>query len=350
MIASHDAVPAIAPPRFRPRLKPAPRGGPTFRMIFVTIATLGFLPRAAALARSIAAVHPGARLVLALVDRVAGRADLSRWPLLDVHEIESFGIDGLDAMMARYDVVEFATAVKPFVMQRLFERFPDESIVAYVDPDLFVYRPLDSIGTEIGGGSILLTPHFLAPFSDGMKPTETTALAFGVFNLGFIAATRCAETDAVLDWWSDRLREGCRRRGERGMYTDQLWMNLAPVYFRGTRIWRHPGANAAWWNLHERRIERGARALPWMCNGEPLLFYHFSKLGVRGDDRIAAPLERYTFTARPELRPLYEEYHAALEAEGQGDLAALPCLLPLRTDAPGPGRTLVSRILRRIAR
>ena len=58
--------------------------------------------------------------------------------------------------------MEFNTAIKPYLMLRLFERGYDK--VIFFDPDIEIYRRLDDILALLEGGtSFVLTPHFCEP-------------------------------------------------------------------------------------------------------------------------------------------------------------------------------------------
>ena len=61
-----------------------------------------------------------------------------------------------------YDLVEFATAVKPLLLRALLQTTEQ---VFYLDPDTFVTSPMTELGPalEASSGGILLTPHFLSP-------------------------------------------------------------------------------------------------------------------------------------------------------------------------------------------
>ena len=68
-----------------------------------------------------------------------------------------------------YDLVEFATAVKPLLLQRLLE---DADQAVYLDPDTYLTAPMVELpgALEASAGGILLTPHFLGPPPAGCGP------------------------------------------------------------------------------------------------------------------------------------------------------------------------------------
>ncbi len=71
------------------------------------------------------------------------------------------------AMATIYDVMEFATAIKPKFLEFLLSDRVSSAI--YLDPDIQVFSNLGSIEQELTKTSIALTPHCLVPIPrDGM--------------------------------------------------------------------------------------------------------------------------------------------------------------------------------------
>lgn len=82
--------------------------------------------------------------------------------------------DEFHRMAMIYNVLELATAVKPWFLRTLLDESGD---VAYFDPDIRVYAPLDDISTLARDHSIVLIPHTMDPIPrDGRVPSERTIL------------------------------------------------------------------------------------------------------------------------------------------------------------------------------
>ena len=127
-------------------------------------------------------------------------------------------------MAVIYDILELATAVKPWLLQHLLET---DEVVCYLDPDIEVFSSLDEIERLARRHSIVLTPHTTTPMPrDGLIPSEQTIRLAGVFNLGFIAVSRDAAS--FLAWWSERLRRECRVAVAQGLFVDQRWLDFVP--------------------------------------------------------------------------------------------------------------------------
>lgn len=186
-----------------------------------------------------------------------------------------------------HTVVEAATAVKPFALRHLLERFGQ---VTYLDPDTCVYSALEEVTSAAGGWDAALTPHQITPQHESwlIESTELESLRYGVYNLGFLSVRSTAQGKRIADWWCERCYHYCVSALERGLFTDQKLFDLAPALFDGVRVLRHPGYNVATWNVRERDV----RLMPdgVQVNGEALRFCHFTKathVGAQAMERMA---------------------------------------------------------------
>src|SRR5215831_10399471 len=111
----------------------APPGG-CREMRVCTIVATNYLAHARVLARSLASHNPGVRLAVLVVD--ADRdIDASQEPF-DLVSIDDLELDRTEfhQMAAIYDVMEFSTAVKPWLLRTLL-RWGAE-VACYLDPDI----------------------------------------------------------------------------------------------------------------------------------------------------------------------------------------------------------------------
>jgi glycosyltransferase involved in cell wall biosynthesis len=218
-------------------------------------------------------------------------------------------------MATIYDVTEFATSVKPWLLQLLLSRgLPS---VLYLDPDIVVYDRLDELFRHSISHGITVTPHALAPYPDDGKMTdERSILAAGIYNLGFIGVGQ--SSDAFLEFWKERLRRECVNDPAHMRFVDQRYVDLVPAMF-GCVIERDPRWNAAYWNLHERQLEfTNSR---YEVNGLPLGFFHFSGYSPRrpyelSKHQIDRP--RILLSEHPALARLCDDYASRLLGCGFG--------------------------------
>lgn len=241
---------------------------------FATVVTRSYLADARALATSIRRFHDDPIYVVC-VDDPAGYFDPAAEPftvltLDDVLPAED------RPLVFYYTAFELCNAARAYLHRHLLTA-TDHSAWAYLDSDISVTAPLTPLFDALAEDGVfgLYTAHCLdvAPAAH-MEPIETSLQRFGVYNSGFLALRRCADTERFIDWFVTRLRTLCFFM-EHDVNCDQLWMNFYPQLFPGLRSWNHRGANVAYWNVHERRITRSEEG--FLADGEPLLFAHFSR-------------------------------------------------------------------------
>lgn len=175
-----------------------------------------------------------------------------------------------------YDVLEFATSLKPFAFRWLMDKQKYKSLI-YFDSDIEVYQNLGKVFDALDEFPIVVTPHILEPMpEDGLLPNSQGISSAGIYNLGFIGVR--SDAHAFINWWCDRLRFDCISDSARGLFVDQKWIDWAPALFE-VGILKDPTLNVAYWNIHERDLEM----LPgsdsnsvYAVNGAPLTFFHFS--------------------------------------------------------------------------
>lgn len=276
-------------------------------MTAFTICSNNYLPKARVLASSLKA-GSAAAVCLVVADEPSPAIDYGSLGFDEVIFPEALPIPDLQWMKEHYDIIEFNTALKPFAFQHLMAKGLGPELY-YFDPDIKVYQPLEAFSAAWAGASVVLTPHVLSPLPfDGLFPGENLFLNHGSFNLGFIGLRNNDTGRQLVQWWAERMAQHCIIDLRDGYFVDQIWCNLVPLYWPGqTAVCRHTGWNAAYWNLHERQLS--VEAGGFRVNGEPLFFYHFSSFDSKLENLSPVPDQaRYSFTSRPDMLPLYEDY------------------------------------------
>lgn len=299
------------------RTKPNPAGpdSPTI----CTIAAKNYLAQTRCLTESFLAQHPDGRVFVLLVDTPEPGLDLSQERFTTVN-VRQLNIPEFGKMAFRYDVLELCTAVKPFFLEYLFNEFRPAELL-FFDPDIYFYSPLTSASAALADANILLVPHILHPAPPEAIDSELTVLMCGVYNLGFIGLRMNQQVAAFLRWWQERLREHCLQDVQNGLFVDQRWVDLAPIYFEGVRVLDDPGYNLGHWNLHERRLER--RGTSWRVNGQPLVSFHYSGYEPDQVRFLSRHRERMLLEPSSPLLTLVEEYQRAVYAHGYESTARL---------------------------
>lgn len=275
-----------------------------------TIIAKNYLAQARCLAESFYAQHPDGRMYVLLIDEPDGCFDPRDEPFTVVR-MADLAIPNRAQMTFRYTVLELSTAVKPFLLEYLFDHAQLESLI-YLDPDIYCYRPLTPLLDALATHMMALTPHLLEPLDHDYRPSELDILRVGAYNLGCIGLARQPELRSFLRWWQRRLERDCVVDLSRGLFVDQGWMDLAPSLFAGVAIVRDPGCNVAHWNLAQRHVTE--RADGWAVNDSPLTFYHFSGLPIDDLEQISVHQNRYTLAQLPDLRRLFRHYAERLKA------------------------------------
>jgi len=284
------------------------------RAIF-TVCSNNYVPMARALLESARQHPPEASLYLCLADEALAEPDF--YPgQCEVVPAEKLGIPDFREFAFRYDIMEFNTAVKPFMIRHLLARGHDS--VVYLDPDIEVFAPLDGVFALLDeGASFVLTPHLTQPSEQAAFPGDIGIMRAGAYNLGFLGIGAGEEADRVLRWWSRRLQYECVNEPERGLFVDQKFMDLVPGFANGARILRDTAYNVAYWNLQQRTL--GGAPGGWLVDGEPLRFFHFSGIDPNNLLRLSKHTESFCDAQLPHpVRELMQGYATRILANGHG--------------------------------
>ncbi|MFC5372987.1 hypothetical protein ACFPIF_10505 [Brevundimonas faecalis] len=243
-----------------------------------------YLNRARVLFASVRRYHPDWHIVALITDRVPDGFDwdISNEPIDEVVYADELAVDGVNGWLFKHDVVEVCTAVKgPYLLQACSSGV---DVVVYLDPDTCLFAPITPVLQILKTSDIVLTPHQTVPDAknEAIIDNEITSLKTGIYNLGFLAIRTTGEGLRMAQWWSDRLKEFCYDDIPNGLFVDQRWCDHVPSFFNGVHILRDPGYNVASWNLSHRTVTMDA-AGGINVNGQPLRFWHFTKLGPLGD-------------------------------------------------------------------
>lgn len=243
-----------------------------------TICASNYLAQAIVLGESIRINHPNVILKVFLIDSENYTLDysdifnvISAEHVLESHEWTH--------RRCNYNLIEFATSIKPACFRYLFDRGAQRAI--YLDPDIQVFQRIDQFWQgHADDAELVLTAHILSPLpDDGLMPNDLSIMRAGLYNLGFAALRNTPGTCALLKWWDTKLHLYCLENVHTGVFTDQKWMDYAPLLLLNSSVLRHLGYNAAYWNLHERIPRRVSDQ--WCVEGknssvEDLIFFHFS--------------------------------------------------------------------------
>lgn len=281
-------------------------------MDICTIIAKNYVAYARVLARSFAEHHPGGRVWTLVIDDYAGYINPAEEPF-ELLTPADIGCEPFMEMAVRYSVLEFSTAVKPWLLRHLIGKTGGP--VTYLDPDIMVYGSLEPLSELAAAHGIVLIPHNNEPMPpDGRRPSQVDIMISGVYNLGYVSVASRPEVDRLLDWWADRLRRDCRVDPIWGYFVDQRWFDLTPGFLTDLAIVRDPEYNVAYWNVHARRLEQeGGR---YLVDGRPLAFFHFSGFDPEHPLVLSRHQDRVDVADHPVLERLLAEYASEVLRQG----------------------------------
>ncbi len=282
------------------------------RTAIFTISSNNYMPYSRTLIDSSNAVHVEADHFLCLADNIL--------PVFDYYPADctlitadALNIPDFSAFAFRYDIMEFNTAIKPYMILHLFAMGYD--YVVYFDPDIKVYRPITAVFDALDqGASVVLTPHLTRPAESDTPPDDVTIMRAGIYNLGFVAFGQHDGVESVLRWWARRLRYQCVNAQSEGVFVDQKFMDLVPGFIADVVILRDTTLNAAYWNLFQRDLDHDGEH--WHIDGSPLTFFHFSGYDPRNSHQLSKHTSLFASGNSPALNSLLDDYQSDLFDRG----------------------------------
>lgn len=223
--------------------------------------------------------------------------------------LKDLTIPDLDAFIFQYTILELNTAIKPFVFEWIFKNKTFDQVF-YFDPDICIYSSLSEMSAAMEHSQMLLTPHLTDLLDDGMHPNELAILQSGTYNLGYLGLRNTPDVFKFLTWWQSKMLRDCVVDIPRGLFVDQKWMDLVPGMYAGVTVERNPGWNTAYWNINHRRVTKDGDR--FMVDGNPLVFFHFSGVGLDGKV-FSKHQDRFSLkNLAPAVRELMDRYVEAL--------------------------------------
>ena len=270
-----------------------------------TILASNYISFGRVLTKSFKKYNPGIPVFILLIDEP--HAELaSITDDFKLIKLEDLQYPQITSLLFKYNILEVCTAIKPYLLQYLFQKYKIRKL-AYFDPDILFTNSIDEIWKLLDEYSIVLTPHLTEPIpvDDVCRPTEIELLKCGTYNLGFIGVANNERVRGFLEWWKERLDYYCFR-DHAFLFVDQKWIDLIIGYYDDVYILRDPAFNVAYWNLQSRDLQLGEDGIS--VNGRPMKFFHFSGLVMEDPISVSKYQNRYTLKDLRHLIPLFEGY------------------------------------------
>ncbi|MEO5562033.1 MAG: hypothetical protein ABIR18_01335 [Chitinophagaceae bacterium] len=292
--------------------------------VVVTTCSANHLAQAKGFGNSLLRFNPTYKYIIGLADKLPANIKRESFAPYEIVEVYELNIPEFDEMYKRYNTFELNCALKSFFLAYAMKTYQPSKLL-FMDSDMVVFDSLEYISKLLDNHSILLTPHIFSPFPvDQDKPQERDILKAGVYNAGFLALRNDDTGNAFLKWWTERMVDQCYEKPKLGMVVDQNWLNLVPVYYNNVKIIEHKGCNVAYWNLHERKVEK--QDGKYIVNEKyPLLFFHFSGYQFSLPDTVSRHQSRYGMQDFPVVKELFSIYHEMLKINGHEEMLKTRC-------------------------
>jgi hypothetical protein len=294
------------------------------KKILYTVCSANHLAHCKTMADSFMQFNPSYQVIIGLTDKINEQFRVSEFEPYTIIEVGNLSISSFKDMAEKYTVIELNCAMKAFVGKHILTHYQPDLLV-YLDSDILVFDSFNLIEKTLLEKDILLTPHINSPYpKDTFLPKEKDTLRSGLYNAGFLAFKPSNNVDAFFNWWMYHLENECYYNFAEGMGVDQLWLNLVPNFFDGVGILLDPGANVAYWNLHERSIDLSGDQ--YMINNEfPLLFLHISGYSFDQPNMLSRHQNRFDLASLPLLQEMLNEYRQLVKNNGYDRFHAMPC-------------------------
>lgn len=291
--------------------------------VVVTTCSANHLAQAKSLGDSLLQYNPSYKLIIGLADKMPAGISKESFLPYEIVEVHELNIPQFNEMYERYNTFELNCALKSFFLAHAMQRQPDHLL--FMDSDMLAFESMAPINELLNSHSILLTPHILSPFPvDNHKPQERDILKAGIFNAGFLGLKNDETGNAFLKWWTSRMVDQCYEKPKWGWVVDQNWLNLVPIYYKNVKELDHKGCNVAYWNLHERAIEKKGNGFV-VNKTYPLLFFHFSGYNIAMPEKVSRHQSRYGMNDFPAVKELFAHYQERLVKNGHVEMLKLPC-------------------------
>lgn len=282
-----------------------------------TIITKSYLPYARTLASSLAKYNPDVNLYVLLADKVDEYFDPSLEPFEFIYLENLSEPKSIEQMCFYYTPFELCCGLRGLLHEYMFEK-TDAKKWLFLDSDIMVCSSLTVIFNQLENSSILLTPHISIPLANNYADPdcEITYLKSGLYNGGFLGLRRTDTSKKFISWFKDRLQNfsfhdyASQEYVSRGLFVDQLWLNLVPLYFKDVDFCLEPGANLGHWNIFDRLFNKDNLG-NITVDGKPILFVHFSGWDINNIDKVSKYVsvsdEEKTPSSWMEISKLYKD-------------------------------------------
>lgn len=276
--------------------------------IYVTYFDKNYLVKGLAMLDSLERHDPGRTVHVVCLDdetfRLLARLDRPGVRPVPLRLIEA-GDEALARARADRSRVEYYWTMTPTILLRFLEQTEPNTVLSYIDADLYFFSAVQPIFDELGRQSVLIHKH-------NFPPCYAAATANGVYNVGLLSFRNDAEGRKVLGWWRDRCLEWCYDRCEGGKMGDQKYLESFASLTDSLAVSANPGVGVAPWNFSGYAL--GTDAGVPTVNGTPTVFFHYHSAAYLAPGCLAPVTDLTYLCSRDMLRLYASPYLDALDA------------------------------------
>lgn len=171
----------------------------------------------------------------------------------------------------------FVFAIRPHVVLELFGAGYDQII--FLGSDVVFFSHPQELATSC---LTTVVPHITRP-----TPNVTQVQATGHLNADCVKWINEPETVRFLEWMAETLKTNCKTNLKAGQFFDQLALNCLPFFVRRHWVIYDPTYNVAFYNLSYRSLSKDGDDVPYLVNGRPLTYFHFTGFNPKDPARIS---------------------------------------------------------------
>lgn len=245
--------------------------------IYFTYFDSRYLPRGIALLQSLRESHMESEIIILCLDSVCysylKSMCLKRVTLIRLEHLENADVE-LKASKQNRTIIEYyftlTSCLANYIASHLVSS--DDTLLCYVDSDLYFYSAPDKIFDFAKDANIIITPHDFPEHLLHLK-------RHGLYNVGFIAwrLNQVGRT-CIADYRKDCL-EWCKDLVDGHRYADQGYLSSWPVRYKRVCSLEKVPINISYWNIGSYLIEYSDGI--FYLNGHKLIAWHFSGLVTR---------------------------------------------------------------------
>lgn len=239
-------------------------------MIFGTVISADWLPRAILMAKSIKKNMPYSKVIIGIMEETMPN-DIAQCLYFDeailMKDVGNYL--NMKKFFFQYTVQEAVRACKASLLTYIYKKYTEEQSMVYLDANTRVMSPFEEL-------SVISNQHPITLIGKAMNPEFldldelTDVRQNGVYDSSFIAIKRHPVAERFLKWWLKISENSCYYDHAYKGFTDQGWLDLSHTLFDDVYSLRNPGYQVSPGNIMERwNITRTAANI-FLIDNQPL--------------------------------------------------------------------------------